>query len=156
MPVHNVHPLLPNASAADLLERQGLLLKVEIHVATALAANLTQGGAKLPAPIIGNALVDTGATCCCAEESCLAKLGLQPTGQIHMAGATGPRLQNVYLARFSFPGTPIPALELTVAGVQMHAAQTHGNSTVVLIGRDVLRHCVLVYNGPLGCYTLAF
>ncbi len=25
-----------------------------------------------------------------------------------------------------------------------------------LIGRDILQHCVLIYNGGLGFYTLAF
>ena len=36
-------------------------------------------------------------------------------------------------------------------GVQMT-----GQNLISLIGRDVLRHCVLVYNGPMGSYTIAF
>ena len=53
--------------------------------------------------------------------------------------------------RMSFPGSPIPTLELPLIGVQMT-----GQNLISLIGRDVLRHCVLVYNGPLGSYTIAF
>jgi hypothetical protein len=42
-------------------------------------------------------------------------------------------------------------LELTLTGANLVS-----QNLLVLIGRDILRHCVLVYNGPLGCYTLAF
>jgi len=51
----------------------------------------------------------------------------------------------------SFPGSPIPTLELPLIGVQMTS-----QNLISLIGRDVLRHCVLVYNGPMGSYTIAF
>ncbi|PWU10670.1 MAG: hypothetical protein C5B50_25000 [Verrucomicrobia bacterium] len=129
----------------------GLLLPVEIHVPQALASALTSQGAAVPQPITGNAMVDTGATGCCIEESLVQRLGLQPIGQVNVCGQSGTRLQNLYLARMSFPGSPIPTLELPLIGVQMP-----GQNLISLIGRDLLRHCVLVYNGPLGSYTIAF
>ena len=29
-------------------------------------------------------------------------------------------------------------------------------NTICLIGRDLLRHCVLIYNGPMGSYTISY
>lgn len=95
--------------------------------------------------------MDTGASCCCVEEDVLQRLHLRPVNQINMTGTTGARLQNVYHARLMFPGTPIPALEMQVVGVQMNQAPL-----VCLLGRDTLRHCVLIYNGPQGSCTIAF
>ncbi len=152
MPVHNVHPLgNPNISPPDLLFQLGLLLQVEISIPQSLASVLTAASQPMPPVVVGSALVDTGATCCCVEEARLQQLNLQPIGQVPMSGAAGPRIQNSYQARLTFPGAPIPPLEIQVVWVQMHQGQT-----LCLIGRDVLRYCVLIYNGPQGSYTIAF
>ena len=152
MPVHNVHPSgTPNATPPDLLFHFGLLLQVEISIPQSLAGVLTAANQQIPAAVVGAALVDTGATCCCVEESFLQQLRLQPINQVPMSGATGNRIQNAYQARLAFPGTPIPPLEMQVVGVQMNQGKT-----ICLLGRDVLRHCVLIYNGPQGSYTIAF
>jgi gag-polyprotein putative aspartyl protease len=152
MPVHSVHPIgNPNATPPDLLFHFGLLLQVEISVPQSLASVLTATNQQIPATVTGSALVDTGATCCCVEETFLQQLNLQPIAQVPMSGATGNRIQNAYQARLSFPGTPIPPLEIQVVGVQMNQGQT-----ICLLGRDILRYCVLIYNGPQGSYTIAF
>ena len=152
MPVHNVHPIgNPNIPPTDLLFHLGLLLQVEISVPQSLATVLTATNQPLPAAIIGDALVDTGATCCCVEETFMQRLNLQPIGQVPVSGATGNRIQNAYQARLAFPGTPIPPLEMQVIGVQMNQGQT-----ICLLGRDILRYCVLIYNGPQCSYTIAF
>ena len=81
MPVHNVFPHgLPAGAPQDLLAAMGLLLAVEINVPQSLANVLTSQGAALPQPVTGSALVDTGATSCCVEESLVQGLGLQPVG----------------------------------------------------------------------------
>lgn len=152
MPVHNVHPYNhPTAAAPDLLQIFGLLLSIEVNVPQSLANALSNAAIPLPNIVTGNALVDTGASCCCAAESSLQSLQLQAIGQANMSSPNGNRLQNVYLAKLSFPGTPIPALEIPVVGVQLNQGKT-----IALIGRDLLRHCVLIYNGPMGSYTLSF
>lgn len=152
MPVYNVYPHgHATQTPQDILAGVGLLLPVEISIPPALANILISQGIVLPKAVTGNALVDTGATSCCVEESQLIGLGLKPIGQVNVCGQSGPKLQNVYIARLSFPGTPIPVLDIRVIGVQMT-----GQNLLSLIGRDLLRHCVLVYNGPMGSYTLAF
>ncbi len=151
MPVHNVHPDGHSNASFDLLESQGLLLGIEVSIGEALAASLNSTGLPIPQPRSGAALVDTGASCCCVEESHLISLGLQPIDQTEVHSPNGNRTQNIYLARLTFPGTLMPTLEMPVVGIQMN----QGN-TISLIGRDVLRYCVLIYNGPMGCCTIAF
>jgi len=107
-----------------LLFHLGLLLQVEISIPQSLAGVLTAANQPIPPTAIGNALVDTGATCCCVEETVLQRLTLQPIGQVPVSGATGNRIQNAYQARLTFPGTPIPPLEIQVIGVQMNQGQT--------------------------------
>ncbi len=141
----------PNISPPDLLFHLGLLLQVGISVPQSVAGVLTAANQPIPAAVVGSALIDIGATCCCVEESFLQQLNLQPIGQVLMSGATGNRIQNAYQARLTFPGTPVPPLEIQVIGVQMNQGQT-----ICLIGRDVLRYGVLIYNGPQGSCTSAF
>ena len=152
MPVYNVYPHgNPQSPAPDLLAALGLLLAVEISPPQSLANLLTTRDEPLPKAVTGAALVDTGASCCCVEETLLQQLQLQPINQTNVSSPNGNRTQNVYFARLSFPGSPIPALEIPVVGVQMNQGKT-----ISLIGRDLLRYCVLIYSGPMGCYTLSF
>ena len=152
MPVHNVYPHnVVNASPPDLLAGLGLLLEVEVAPPQALASVLTSQGKPLPQFVTGSALVDTGASCCCVEETLLQQLELQPVNQVNVSSPNGNRLQNVYFVRLAFPGSPIPPLEIPVVGVQLNQGRT-----ISLIGRDLLRHCVLIYNGPMGSYTISF
>lgn len=154
MPVYN-HPgsitLGQGVDAHAALTVKGLLLPLEVSVPAALAAALTDKSLPIPAPASGVGLIDTGASCTAIDESILIGLGLQPVGQIHTSGQSGAKLQNRYLAEVSFPGTPIPKLNLDVIGVQILDQGLYG-----LIGRDLLRACVLIYNGPQGTFSLAF
>lgn len=152
MPVYNVYPQgVSQANPPDLLAALGLLLTVEVSPPEALANLLTSQGKPLPQLVTGSALVDTGASCCCVEERLLQQLQLLPIGQVSVSSPTGNRLQNVYFTRLTFPGSPIPPLEIPVVGVQMNQGKV-----ISLIGRDLLRHCVLIYNGPMGSYTISF
>jgi hypothetical protein len=152
MPVFNVHPTgLQNAQPPDLLERGGLLLTAELHVTDSLAQVLLAQNAPVPTAISGLALVDTGASICAVDESAAIRLGLQPVGQSRVSGVGGTQMRNVYVGKIMFPGTPIPPQQWTLSG-----AELKDQNLLLLIGRDILRHCVLIYNGPQGCYTLAF
>ena len=102
MPVHNVYPaggVHPTSGQvihpADLLAALGLVLSVEIKVPPALAAALTSQGQPIPSPVSGYALVDTGATGCCVEESLVQGLGLQVIRQANVCGTSGVRLQKL-------------------------------------------------------------
>ncbi len=151
MPIHNSFPQPIPESAAAWLANQGFLLPIEISPPQSLVRLLAARSAEPPSAVSGFALVDTGASHCCVEEKVLRQLQLQPVRRINVCSPNGSRLQFVYLARLSFPGAPIPPVELRVIGVQLDQGETLG-----LIGRDFLRHCLVVYNGPLGGCTLSF
>jgi len=152
MPIYNVHPTgNPSVSALDLLQHFGLLLTAEVGVSDVLAQVLVAQNQPIPPSVPGPALVDTGASICAVDESAALKLGLQPVGQSNVSGVGGTRIHNVYVGKVTFPGTPIPPQEWTLTG-----ADLKDQNLLLLIGRDILRACVLIYNGPLGCYTIAF
>ena len=150
MPIHNdCNGPLPPISAERLADR-GFLLSVEVSPPEDLARLLTAQVTPTDLAATGYALVDSGASCCCVEDAVLRRLQLQPIRRTAVRSPNGTRQQSVYIARLSFPGTPIPAVEMRVVGVQLDDEQT-----IALVGRDFLRRCLLVYNGPMGSCTLS-
>lgn len=106
------------------------------------------------------ALVDTGASCTRIDPSVLQSLQLTPTGSTAMnTPSTGaaPHVANQYDVRIVIPG-PGPTYPAffshTVPVVEAQLLSTQGFHA--LIGRDILQHCLLAYNGALGMFTLAY
>lgn len=109
-------------------------------------------GKPIPQPQVQTALLDTGASFTAIEESVLRGLGLQPVGLTPVSTPSGQTIHATYACKISSPGTPIPPLMLNaVVGCQLQ-----GFGHIALIGRDILRHFLLVYNGVEGSWTLAF
>jgi hypothetical protein len=140
------------------LQTNGPILNVLVHIPTALAQLLSQG-TPIPSPQSGIALIDTGASHTCVDESSLVKLGVNPIGVATTRTAAGPANQSRYPVRLEFPGEGLDLEFSSVTGVDLSGqaidigAQSH--PIVVLVGRDVLSQCVLVYNGPGGFYSLS-
>jgi predicted aspartyl protease len=116
-----------------------------------LSAHLQQIGQDVPAPIAGVALIDSGASGTCVDEDVAAQLGLPVIDVIRVASATDDSAErNVYSLQFTIVGL----------GVTMHASRATGAPLAVqgiqlLVGRDLLQHCIFVYNGLTGSYTLS-
>jgi len=120
-------------------------------VPQALEDLLSQQGKPVPKPIAGKALMDTGASITAVDDSIITSLGVQPVGVTTVHTPSGSAQQNQYPARFNFPGSGLP---------QLNVHQTIGSilrpqGIIALIGRDALSNVVLVYNGPGGFITLA-
>ena len=49
-----------------------------------------------------------------------------------------------------------PALQLTMGNVAVAESELMVQGIQALIGRDVLKNCLLVYDGALGVFTLGF
>ena len=150
----------PGGQAAPLaLLTFGPFIPVQIEAPSVLVSQLEAEGRQLPTPVPGFALIDTGATLTAIDETAIAQLGVQPIDVATVGTAGGPQPRPVYPARLSFPGTPLGTLEfgrllsVNLAGQQVPLQ--HGQ-IIVLIGRDILQHCVLVYNGPGAMFSLAF
>jgi predicted aspartyl protease len=117
---------------------------------------MTAAGLTVPPPITVNFLIDTGASCTVVDQATIAPLGLAPTGETRVCtpttgGGTESRLQyDVALMLYHtdnsrlFQSIPVIATDLS--------RQNIGG----LLGRDVLEKCLLVYDGAVRNFSLAF
>ena len=118
--------------------------------------------AKQPVPDLVKirALVDTGASCTCVDPSVLSALGLTPTGSAMMVtpstGSTPHQTDqyDVALVIGASSASQPPLVVPTLAVVASELLSRQGFHA--LIGRDVLRRCILNYNGSSGFFTLAY
>lgn len=134
----------------------GPLIDVLIGVSKARQLALTQAGQSVPSSLQVRALIDTGASCSCIDPSIPKALGLAPTGIVTMlTPSTGgqPHTANQYDVSLVLRH---PNLSLTLWTVAMAESQLLMQGIQALIGRDVLTNCLLVYDGQVGSFTLAF
>lgn len=117
---------------------------------------LIKAGATVPSPVLATLLVDSGASHTCLDSQVLDPLGLSPTGVIPIhTPSTG---QN-----------PVEFPQFDVAILLYHEDNSRYLATVPvtevdlsnqgidgLLGRDILSHCLLVYDGPANSFCLAF
>ena len=105
-----------------------------------------------PAPGIANveALVDTGADESCIDSLLAAQLRLPIIDQKLVRGVHGIKTVNMHVAQVHVPALKFTqygqfaAVDLAGGGLRLHA----------LIGRTLLRHFRMVYDGPTGVVTI--
>jgi hypothetical protein len=89
----------------------------------------------------------------------LSYLRLAPTGsvEIHTASTgAAPHTAEEYDVSFQIPGAVPHHVPLTLSNVPVTAVELEVQGIQALLGRDILDDCVLVYNGTVGQFTLAF
>jgi hypothetical protein len=151
VPVHNQFLLVNGGLNPQALAVRGPVLQVEIHLPTPLAQLYQNRGTALPQPSVGLAMVDTGASKTCVDGHVISAMSVPPLNRIEIHTPGGLTNQYLYPARFVFPGTQLPPIDFSsVIGSEL-AAQ----GIVALIGRDVLQHFLLVYNGTAGMFSLS-
>jgi hypothetical protein len=102
------------------------------------------------------ALVDTGASCTCIVAGVLAPLGLVATGTVPISTpstGTTPATCNQYDVSMAIIH---PALNLLFGAIPIVECQPLAGPYHGLLGRDLLRHCLLVYDGNAERFSLAF
>jgi hypothetical protein len=117
-------------------------------------------GLPFPGPQQIDALIDTGASASVLDSSIIASFGLTLAGQtlIHTP-STGSQyeLRNQYAASISLIDPSLDPSEgiavFTVAVIEAHLA---AEGFLGIIGRDILSHCILTYNGPSKTFCLEF
>jgi predicted aspartyl protease len=133
------------------LQQRGPVIQVTVALAQAAAQALVQAGQTAPTPESGLALIDTGASHTCIDNAAATKMGLPVIDVVRMTSATHAHEPcNVH---------PIQ-IEVTGAHISIDAARVLGanlapQGLLLLIGRDVLQNCNLIYNGIVGSITLS-
>lgn len=136
---------------------QGPLIDVLISVSSARSAALLASGIGVPVAIKARALIDTGASHTAVDPVVVANLSLTPTGVIPVVtpttGAT-PVNCNQYDVQISLVHAD-HTLTLDAVPVTESALQ-QAQGFEMLLGRDILSKCTLVYHGDINLYTLSF
>lgn len=90
------------------------------------------------------------------EASALRQLGVQPSGYAMLHTPAGASRYPIFPARLDFPGLGMHVEFSEISGVDLTGmALPDGRRVVCLIGRDILRRGLLVYNGAAGMWTIA-
>lgn len=95
------------------------------------------------------ALIDTGATSSCIDEKLARKLGLTPIDRQEIGGIKGKKEHIIYLGMIYVPPPLKKHRKGPFIGVNMEGRQP------VLLGRDFLRGCILIYNGTNGTISIS-
>ncbi len=97
------------------------------------------------------ALVDTGASQCCIDNSLAVELGLPLVDKKEISGVGGRHMANVYLAQIH-----VPSLDFTIYGtfygVDLFAG---GQIHKALMGRTFLTNFTMIYEGKTGSVKIS-
>ncbi len=139
-------------ATSGTLTEVGPQLDAEISLWGSAEEAIIKAGGTPPDAVAITALVDTGASGTSIEPWVVKKLGLTPVGTMPVTTPNSPKPVDcpLYAIRIFFP-----ALKLTWEKVVV-AASLEGQKIEGLIGRDFLQHCVMVYIGPSGTWSLSF
>jgi hypothetical protein len=121
------------------------------------ARALREAGGHPPVLLVVKALVDTGATRSQVDLSILEQIGLGSVGDVEFYTASSgmdPEKARLYVMDLHLAGDKPGTLakDLRVIGSDMLAGLNVG----MLLGRDILDRCLLVYDGLHRRFTLAY
>lgn len=142
---------MPSATIVSKnLEEEGPLLDVHFLVSIELENKYRQEGKEIPEPVIVKSLIDTGASACVIKKEIPEKLGLEPTGviKIHTPSSMDNECYQYFMRMV------IPTYGLTYQGPFI-ATPLDGQDIQGLIGRDLLKHGILIYIGYMNQFTLS-
>jgi predicted aspartyl protease len=129
----------------------GPVLQVNITVISSIAQQAVKQGTVLPSPVSGFALIDTGASTTCIDDTVAQKIGAPVIDKVNMCSASHANTDaNVYPIHFEIPGANIH-----IDAPRCMGAALQSQGLIMLIGRDVLANCTLHYNGVSGEFTLS-
>ena len=103
----------------------------------------------------GGALIDTGSDLSVVHPQVLQQLGLLATGSVRVrrpGSGAGFRLTALFETELSIGGVSLGTVWISTRVVGVAPSTP---TVLALIGRDVLEHCTLFYNGPRGELTLS-
>ena len=145
-----------NSVNPNVLIGSGPLLNVEVSIPSALADVYSKENKSIPEPKAGFALIDTGATRTCIDDTVIRQMDVSPIGVATSYTAAGPKEHSLFPAHFRFPAFKMDIDFSSVLGVDLKGQHFNNEPIIALLGRDLLSKFIFVYNGTLGMYTVAF
>jgi predicted aspartyl protease len=145
----------PGGSAKSLPPREAMILRgpciqASVSISSAFATQLLAKGLPIPPPIVGPALIDTGAGLTCIDESKASAAGFPIIDMMNVSSAShAVSVKPVFPIQIELLGSTIKADVNRAVGGELSA-----QGILVLIGRDFLADCVLIYDGSAGTTTL--
>ena len=136
------------------LTETGPLVTVEINVPAAMKKYLLEKGLPVPQPKSGFALIDTGAFATAVDESIFTEMGIQHRCSEDQHSARRGHVEclsgNNYLSGLDVNELPMER----ILGCNLKWKTAADQEIIMLLGRDLLRHFLLIYNGPHSDVTL--
>jgi hypothetical protein len=130
------------------LTETGPLVQVEVSLPAALKKYLSEKGHPIPSPQSGFALVDTGASATAVDQTIFDALGIQQIDTIPTSTPHGAGTSPVYPASLTFPGLNLTDMPMErVIGCNLKWTNIEGKEVIMLLGRDLLKYFLMVYNG---------
>ena len=140
-----------SVSTPEVLAKMGPIVPVVISVPDEVQRVLVERSEEPPNSVNGFALIDTGASATCFDIDAAEKVGLPKIGVAQMASATH---KNHTVPTFAGKITT-PMLTIDVETGMGANLSSQGNNMVAILGRDILRNAVFIYNGPDGHFSLS-
>ena len=140
----SVHPSMA-------LQQAGPLVQVVLSPLEDQTKLLLESGQNAPSPVAGYALIDTGASATCIDQKAAAKAGLAVVDSGPMHSAThANEIVPIYAGRFTIQGVP-----WSIDTKKAFGANLASQNLIILIGRDLLSKCILIYNGVDSSFSLS-
>jgi len=132
------------------LYKSGPIIEVLISPSRLLVQMLKDKNQPIPQNVKVLSMIDTGATSTVVRSDIIEKIGISPIGvvKINTPSSVGVECYQ-YQAAVVFPNN------LAIETSDLIAAPLQGQHIQCLIGRDILRHGVLIYNGYAQIVTFS-
>jgi hypothetical protein len=137
----------------------GPIVNVRVAPSQPRQQALKDAGVELPQPTSGLFLVDTGASATVIDPTLLGPLGLAPTGSVlgHTPSTAGaPVAFDQYDVMLIIPSLSADSPAWIIPAMPAFESHLISQGIHGLIGRDVLDKAILVYNGPINLFSLAY
>jgi predicted aspartyl protease len=142
------------------IEPNGPIVNAAVSVSEGRRTALLADGQEVPVARTIRALVDTGASFTSIQPHVLQALGLTPTGTIEIVTpSTGSETHTTetYDVDFAIGGANADDPPLVISNLRIATSELFLRQGIhALIGRDVLKRCILVYNGSINAFSLCF
>jgi hypothetical protein len=139
----------------------GRIIQVTVGLPPALEQYCLKNQITIPAPIAGYALIDTGASASAVHEQIFTDFGVQPIDHIQTdTPHTKGQYSFVYPAKIQFPTLNLTGSAMwpwmRVVGAELKWKTWDDKEIIMLMGRDILKHFLMVYNGIHSDVTLSY